>query len=128
MMISVDLSDKTPIYEQLMACIKELLNRGELRPGDALPTVRQLAQDLGVNLNTAARAYRELASQGLLSVRQGRGVSVVSTRGRCGPAERTNLRKDVGRLVNEALLLGVSARELHGMIDSQLQRLKETEK
>ena len=88
MLISVDLRDRTPIYEQLVVSIKELINRGDLCPGDTLPTVRQLAQDLGVNLNTVARAYRELARQGLLSVRQGRGASVVSTRGRYGRIRR----------------------------------------
>ena len=127
-LISVDLRDKTPIYEQLVMSVKELINRGDLCPGDALPTVRQLAQDLGVNLNTVARAYRELANQGILSVRQGRGASVVSTRRRCGAAEQANLQKRVMRLVNEALLLGVDSHQLHVMIDSELQRLKENRK
>jgi GntR family transcriptional regulator len=126
LLISVDLRDTTPIYQQLVASLKELINRGELLPGDTLPTVRQLAQDLGVNLNTVARSYRELARQGLLSVRQGRGASVVSTRRRSGAAERANLEKGVRRLVNEALLLGVDSRDLHAMVDSELQRLKET--
>ncbi|KPJ56131.1 MAG: hypothetical protein AMS16_02935 [Planctomycetes bacterium DG_58] len=124
-LITLDLRDQTPIYEQLVESIKELVNRGELRPGDSLPTVRQLAQDLAVNLNTVARAYRELANQGILSVRQGRGASVVSARARYGPAEKESLRKKVRRLVNEALSLGVSSRELHAMLDSELSRLTE---
>ena len=128
MLISVDLRDQTPIYEQIVVSIKEHINRAELRPGDPLPTVRQLAQDLGVNLNTVARAYRELAKQGILSVRQGRGASVVSARGRYGAAEQENLRKKVKRLVNEALLLGVGSQELHGLINSELHRIKEAEK
>lgn len=128
MLISVDLRDQTPIYEQIVVSIKELINRAELRPGDSLPTVRQLAQDLGVNLNTVARAYRELAKQGILSVRQGRGASVVSARGRYGAAEQENLHKKVKRLVNEALLLGVGSRELHALINSELHRIKEVEK
>jgi len=125
MLISVDLGDQTPIYKQLIASIKELTNRAELRPGDRLPTVRQLAQDLGVNLNTVARAYRELANQGILSVRQGRGASVVSARGRYGAAEQENLRKRLKRLVNEAVSVGVGSQELHAMIDAELHRLKE---
>ncbi|MCK5118128.1 MAG: GntR family transcriptional regulator [Candidatus Latescibacteria bacterium] len=125
MHVALDLRDPTPIYEQLVSSVKELINRAELRPGDALPTVRQLAQDLGVNLNTVARAYRELAKQGILSVRQGRGASVVSTRGHYGAAERENLQKKLKWLVNEALVLGVGERGLHAMVDSELHRLKE---
>ncbi len=126
MLISLDLRDQTPIYEQLVQSIKELINRKELLEGDSLPTVRQLAQDLGINLNTAARAYRELAKQGILSVRQGRGASVLSTHGRYGPAEQENLLKKVKRLTNEALFLGVGSRRLHAMIDSELRRVKES--
>ena len=125
MHLSLDLRDPTPIYEQLASSVKELINRAELRPGDSLPTVRQLAQDLGVNLNTVARAYRELAKQGILSVRQGRGASVASARGHYGATERENLQRKVKWLVNEALVLGVGARGLQAMVDSELQRLKE---
>jgi len=111
-----------------MSSIKELINRAELRPGDSLPTVRQLGQDLGVNLNTVARAYRELAKQGILSVRQGRGASVVSARGRYGATERENLQRKVKWLVNEALVLGVGELDLQDMLDSELHRLKEARK
>ena len=128
MHLSLDLRDPTPIYEQLMSSIKELINRAELRPGDSLPTVRQLGQDLGVNLNTVARAYRELAKQGILSVRQGRGASVVSARGRYGATERENLQRKVKWLVNEALVLGVGELDLQDMLDSELHRLKEARK
>ncbi|MFH0909954.1 MAG: GntR family transcriptional regulator [Planctomycetota bacterium] len=125
MLIALDLHDQTPIYEQLMASIKELINRAALRKGDSLPTVRQLAQDLGVNLNTVARAYRELAAQGILSVRQGRGASVASARGRYGAAEEANLRREIKRLVNEALVLGVGLEELHAMIDAEVHSIEE---
>ncbi len=123
--VSIDLHDQTPIYEQLTDAIKELINRGELRPGDPLPTVRQLAQDLGVNLNTVARAYRELARKGVLSVRQGRGASVVKARGRYDVAEREELRKRIRRLANEAVFLGIDSTNLHAMIDLELKVLRE---
>ena len=125
MHLSLDLRDPTPIYEQLAGSVKELINRAELQPGDSLPTVRQLAQDLGVNLNTVARSYRELAKQGILSVRKGRGASVVSARGHYGARERESLQRRVRWLVNEALVLGVGARGLQAMVDSELHRLKE---
>ena len=66
-----------------------------------------------------------MATRGILSVRQGRGASVVSARGHYGASERENLQRRVKWLVNEALVLGVGERNLHAMIDSELQRLKE---
>lgn len=125
MLISIDLSSQVPIHEQLVASLKELLNRGKLRPGARLPTVRQLAQDLGVNLNTIARAYRELAAQGVLSVRQGRGAWVINTKGRYDGTAREQLRKMAARLANEAVFLGVGPQELHALIDAELQKFTE---
>ena len=121
MHITIDLSDGTPIYEQLIGSLKGLVNRGKLRPGDRLPTVRQLAQDLGVNLNTVARAYRELARQGVMTVRQGRGASVVSSKGRCDAPARQGLKRMTARLVNEAVFLGIEPKALHGLINSELK-------
>ncbi len=128
MNISIDLRDQTPVYEQLVASIKEMMNRGDLVPGDPLPTVRQLGQDLGVNLNTVARAYRQLAQHGVLSVRQGRGVSVVDTKGHCNVTERKRLQKRVKRLVNDAVFLGIGPQQLHALINSELHHLKEAGK
>ena len=126
--ISVDLRDPTPIYEQVMSSIKELINRAELRSGDRLPTVRQLAQDLGVNLNTVARAYRELAGQGVLSVRQGRGVHVISTTIPCDSAKRDELRRRMKALVNEAAFAGLGLHQLNAMMSSEFSALKETQR
>jgi len=124
MFVSVDLDDPTPIYEQLVSSIKELINREQVKPGDPLPTVRQLAQDLGVNLNTVARAYRELAGQGVLSVRQGRGVRVITTTIPCDDAKRKDLLKQVKSLVNEAAFAGVGLDELGAMVTSEFRSLK----
>jgi GntR family transcriptional regulator len=120
----VDFQDRTPIYEQLVNQVKELINRGHLPLGHRLPSVRQLAQDLGVNLNTVARAYRELGDLGLLEVRQGRPVIVVSARRPCDAEELDNLRKLAGQLVNEAMLLGLGGKQLHALVDSELAARK----
>ncbi len=64
MYIVVDEADRRPIYQQVVDEIKNLIARGELREGTALPPVRQVAADLGVNLNTIATAYRELQRDG----------------------------------------------------------------
>src|SRR5438034_628757 len=65
MYITIDESDRRPIYRQVADEIKGLIARGELREGMALPPVRQVADDLGINLNTIAAAYRELQREGL---------------------------------------------------------------
>src|SRR6267378_5944466 len=79
MYITIDESDRRPVYRQVADEIKGLIARGELREGMALPPVRQVADDLGVNLNTIAAVYRELQNEGLLKVRHGSGA-VVSAR------------------------------------------------
>lgn len=75
-MISIDLDSAVPLEDQLCKAIRAAIARGEVSSGDPLPSVRQLAADLGVHWNTVARAYRRLSDAGLLSVRRGRGVFV----------------------------------------------------
>jgi GntR family transcriptional regulator len=68
------MGSSTPIYEQIVGQVREQLAIGELKPGDQLPTVRQLASELRVNFNTIARAYRLLDDAGLISTQRGRGT------------------------------------------------------
>ncbi len=77
MQIKIDLRSKVPIYVQVMDEIKHKIATGTLRPGDQLPTVRQLAADLRVNFNTIARAYRLLDEAGLISTQHGRGTYIL---------------------------------------------------
>lgn len=79
MFLAINANDDRPIYQQVADGIKELIARGKLEEGTPLPPVRQLAADLGVNLNTIAIAYRELQKEGLITVKHGSG-SVVASR------------------------------------------------
>jgi GntR family transcriptional regulator len=72
--ISLDFGSSDPIYAQIVNQVREQLTTGELKPGDQLPTVRQLASDLRVNFNTVARAYRLLDEAGQISTQRGRGT------------------------------------------------------
>ncbi|HOZ50057.1 MAG TPA: GntR family transcriptional regulator [Candidatus Hydrogenedentes bacterium] len=74
--ISISQSDGTPIYFQLLRQIKHLIAMGRLQPGDELPPVRVLAQQLVINPNTVVRAYRELEAAGLIYMRRGAGTYV----------------------------------------------------
>ncbi|OGO15085.1 MAG: hypothetical protein A2Z14_05265 [Chloroflexi bacterium RBG_16_48_8] len=76
-MFELDFRSHVPIYIQIVDRIKHLIATGVLKPGDQLPTVRQLAADLRVNFNTIARAYRMLDESGVISTQQGRGTYVL---------------------------------------------------
>src|SRR5512134_436448 len=74
--IKIDFRSSMPIYLQIMEQVRQKVANGQLKPGDQLPTVRQLATDLRVNFNTVARAYRLLDEAGLISTQHGRGTYV----------------------------------------------------
>ena len=74
--LEIDFRSGEPIYTQIVNQIQQMVAEGELRQGDQLPTVRQLATDLRVNFNTVARAYRILDESGLISTQQGRGTYI----------------------------------------------------
>lgn len=89
-----------PAYRQIMDQVAAALARGGLKPGDQLPTVRQLAVDLSINPNTVIRAYRELEIRGVLETQQGTGtfIAQIKPEGREGERERR-----LGRLVSDFL-------------------------
>lgn len=75
--LALDFRSGVPIYTQIVEQIQDRVWSGALRPGDQLPTVRQLASELRVNFNTVARAYRILDEAGLISTQQGRGTYIL---------------------------------------------------
>ncbi len=76
MIIELDMTKDTPIYEQLKQQIVAGIARGKLQPGEPMPSVRQLAADLSINLHTVAKAYGQLKDEGYLTVHRSRGVIV----------------------------------------------------
>jgi GntR family transcriptional regulator len=116
--IHVDLRSKVPAYLQIVDQVRGLVASGALRPGDQLPTVRQLAADLRINFNTVARAYRMLDEAGVISTQQGRGTYVVEAP---PPARSRKLRQTsldhLGReFLASAARLGFSPAEVRSMI------------
>jgi DNA-binding transcriptional regulator YhcF (GntR family) len=79
-MLSIDPKSATPPFEQLRVQLREQVTTGELAAGTRLPTVRRLAEDLGIAPNTVARAYRELEADGFIETR-GRNGTIVSAQG-----------------------------------------------
>lgn len=76
--LRIDLESPTPAYEQIQSGVRAMLVAGDLQPGQRLPTVRELAVDLGVHHNTVAEAYRLLAVEGWLDLRRRRGATVLA--------------------------------------------------
>lgn len=107
--ISIDVCLNAPIYVQIAGEIRALLVAGELAPGAALPTVRQLAMDLNVHHNTVANAYRILAEEGWLELRRGRGVRVVSRSKGQKATRRSRERHNVFRVELKRLLARAAA-------------------
>lgn len=123
MLLHVDERDPRPIYSQLAAQVKEQIRRGLIRPGDELPSVRDLASALGINLHTAHRAYQVLRGEGVIVLRLGRRPRVAALREE--PAGREEIqRRLTGRLnelVTEAFHLGLSARDFKSLVDEMLR-------
>ena len=120
MFIVVDENDKRPIYRQVADEIKALIARGDLIQGATLPPVRQMAGDLGVNLNTVAAAYRELQAQGLITVRHGSGA-VVTSRNSSGQTA-AELRKPLTAALTQLSLAGLKRAEIMNIVTEELDK------
>ena len=122
MYIVIDENDRRAIYQQVVDEIKALIARGELREGAPLPPVRQVAADLGVNLNTIATAYRELQREGLISVRHGAGAVVASRR---AAPERSDdeLRRPLRAALTQLVLAGLPRAEIMAIVGDELRGL-----
>lgn len=120
-LLTIDTESRTPIYEQLANGLKGMIARGELREGVTLPPVRQMAADLGVNLNTVAVAYRQLQSEGLITVRHGSGA-VVSSRTTSEQSE-DELRKPLRSALTQLVLSGMPLVRIMRMVTDELRLL-----
>jgi GntR family transcriptional regulator len=105
--LRVDLSRPVPPYEQLRAQLAGLVAAGQLTPGTRLPSVRQLAGDLGLAPGTIARAYQELESEGVLATRQRGGTFVAGSTGSANSPRQRALAAAADRFVAATRELGL---------------------
>lgn len=117
-MLSIRLDSPVPIGEQILAGIRALIALGTLSPGDELPPVRQLAGDLGVNLNTVARAYRALESDGLVRTARGRGTHVTA-----GTERPTGTSAEINARLSATLTSAIADMKLAGLSRDEAHRL-----
>jgi GntR family transcriptional regulator len=116
-----------PIYSQIVEQVKSLIASGKLKKGDQLPTVRALAQDLRVNFNTIARAYRLLDEAGVISTQQGRGTYILEAPSveASEQLKRQTLESLSRRYLTDAIHLGCSPEETLEIMKEQVARWKE---
>jgi GntR family transcriptional regulator len=108
--VTVDQQDSTPIYAQLDRGVRAAIATGRLRPGDQLPTVRQLAVDLQVNANTVARVYAELERSGVIETKRGVGSFIAASPAQAHPPREheRRIRTFVTRVLADAAAHGLT--------------------
>jgi len=113
-------SSGVPIYLQLMEQVKHAIETGALRPGEQLPGIRPLAEELVMNPNTVAKAYRELEHEGVIELRQGAGAFV---------SDRAPAKKDADKLRAAQVTVATAIDKLRarGVTDEEIRRLVEAE-
>ena len=109
MQLHIEAGGHLPVHVQLREQLKFLILNGDLEPGARLPTTRQLAGFLRINRNTVLRAYQELAQEGLINCRQGRGCAVVEQPKEAASPVPARLLEVIDAAIEQAQELGVSA-------------------
>ena len=125
--LQIDFRSGLPIYTQIVNQVQAQVASGILKPDDQLPTVRALAEELRVNFNTVARAYRILDEARIISTQQGRGTYLTEIP---PPKVTERLRKEslealTQRYISEALRLDFSKSEIRQVVNDQLKTWKE---
>jgi GntR family transcriptional regulator len=117
MRFRLDMQSGVPVYRQIIDQVHAARASGAVRPGDQLPTVRQLAVDLSINPNTVVRAYRELEITGALSTHQGTGTFITNTKIEQSAAERERkLDQLIAEFVARAGREGFTVKELRSRL------------
>lgn len=115
-MIFVDNKSRVPIYEQIKEQIVMLVNTGIYKPGDRLPSIRNLSNQLNINVNTIKHSYAQLETEGVINSVQGKGVFIAEN-----PLENEEIVKgvldDLDRMVRSAMARGVSKEQIKDLID-----------
>jgi len=129
--ISINRGLNQPVYEQIADQVRQLVSSGALAPGTALPSVRRLAGDFGVNLNTIARAYRLLEDEGFLTIRHRAGAMVASPADEVDPDSRAELLDQLRTTLARLRQAGIATGELVQLVQDEVfamrGRVRETQ-
>lgn len=127
MLLRLNHSSGVPLYLQLIEQVKHAVETGALRSGDQLPAIRKLAEDLVMNPNTVARAYRELEHEGIINLRHGSGAYISETQ-----AWKTGVTRKAQAIVQTAVeklnAFGLTGDEIRRLLESELAQLRDQKK
>ena len=127
-MLRIDPGDAVPIWRQIEEGVRNLVARRALSPGDGVPSVRDLARDLGVNPGTVAKAYQRLGDDGILVVRRGEGTFVAEGAPRLPADERSEKLSHAARsYAGFAITLGADAEEAKARVESVYREIEREE-
>jgi GntR family transcriptional regulator len=127
--VSISTGGGTPIYRQIVDQVRLAAATGALQAGDALPSVRSLAERLVINANTVAKAYGELVRDGVLESRQSLGYFVAQRRQVYSRTERLRrLRQAAETFIHEAAFLDFTAGEIRNVVEKKLAALQWNDK
>lgn len=124
-MIQIDLRSREPIYEQLIANIKDLIISGLLKEDEKLPSVRELAGSLTINPNTIQKAYSILEQEGYIYTIRGKGNFVMPQEQTLSIEKAKELLEQINKLILEANYIGVRKKQLYQLIDKIYEGNKE---
>lgn len=123
MLFRVEPHSSVPIYEQIVTQVTFAVAAGSLAPGELVPSVRELAQQLVVNPNTVARAYQELERRRVLIALRGRGMEVAREAPRvCQQGRQAIVRQGIREALREAVSSGLAAEEIRETVEEELRR------
>jgi GntR family transcriptional regulator len=129
MFVRIQRGTSVPISRQIDSQIRAQIVAGALPAGHQLPSVRELARELAVNVNTVFRVYGRLSADGLIELRHGEGTYVAQRRKNAVTAQLTKRRhefaQDLDSLLRRALLLGISPAELPEWLADSLERIQQ---
>jgi GntR family transcriptional regulator len=123
-LVTIDARDKTPIYAQLERGLRAAMATSRLKPGDQLPTVRQLAVELSINANTVARVYADLERSGAIETRRGVGSFITASAAQARPPREHDkrLRAFTTRVLAEAATAGFTVDEVVDALNAHSSR------
>ena len=126
MLLSINEKNSRPIYLQIISQVKEQVSSGSVQPGDELPSVRELANSLGINMHTVRSAYLKLRDQGIINLRLGRKARIA----RRQTADNStmagvDISEQLRELIVDALLSGLSPDSVRELVNQQLEKINE---
>ncbi len=116
MRIIIQNTVKSPIYEQIKEQLKEAILSDELKEGDTLPSIRQLARDLQISVITTTRAYADLEQEGFIAIQQGKGCIVL-------PKNNDIVREQLLRKIEDSFNTAINAARIAKLSKEELQHL-----